>query len=513
MAQQPAVDWAINGSGFYEIALDANNNIYSIFIHSDSLIGLRKQNTNGELVWSEQDTLSHYSYACIKTDNKGNTCIAGVHRIFSHKEEYFDPPYFYTISFYNTCIFLTKYDSLGNNVWKVNSQYNLDTLGDIARIKSIDIDQENNIIIYGELKGLLTLDSLSITDDISFNTTSLFIAKFSENGDIIWLKQMQGGSNTAKYCEIDNYNNIYLSGEFYGVLNLSDTIVFTGGYGFFICKMDTYGNIIWVKHGGSDMNTSHFHSMSITQNSEIYFTGELDGTGHFDNHFLETDGYIQDFVCKLDSSGNVLWDTIVDAFNNGTIVKTYDSSILLSISFKDTLIVNNNIYISNGGLDYCLVELADNGYVNWVKHIGGVGHDGVKSIEIDSCNNVLLLAFFEDSLQLDNFNLIADGYHYFIAKFLRDSLFFNNINEIKKNINVKIYPNPAHQIINIEGQFNENTLIEIYDVSGKLIHYKDIKSSNSVCITKLHLTKCNKGYYFIVIRNSKYVKAEKVLFY
>ena len=68
------------------------------------------------------------------------------------------------------------------------------------------------------------------------------------------------------------------------------------------------------------------------------------------------------------------------------------------------------------------------------------------------------------------------------------------INDIK-NSNIKIYPNPTNNIINIEGLTkNENNTILIFDVQGKLVITKTITEKGTIDLSEL-----NKGVYVIKI--------------
>ncbi len=68
------------------------------------------------------------------------------------------------------------------------------------------------------------------------------------------------------------------------------------------------------------------------------------------------------------------------------------------------------------------------------------------------------------------------------------------INDIK-NSNIKIYPNPTNNIINIEGlNKNENNTIQIFDVQGKLVITKTITEKGTIDLSEL-----NKGVYVIKV--------------
>lgn len=69
---------------------------------------------------------------------------------------------------------------------------------------------------------------------------------------------------------------------------------------------------------------------------------------------------------------------------------------------------------------------------------------------------------------------------------------------VDKNIqgsNLKIYPNPTNDAINIEGlTLNENTPINIYDIQGKLILTKELMEEGTIDLSEL-----NNGVYVVKI--------------
>jgi hypothetical protein len=63
------------------------------------------------------------------------------------------------------------------------------------------------------------------------------------------------------------------------------------------------------------------------------------------------------------------------------------------------------------------------------------------------------------------------------------------------NPNIKIYPNPTNNIINIDGlNKNENNTIQIFDIQGKLVISKTINEKGAIDLSEL-----NKGIYVIKI--------------
>lgn len=79
--------------------------------------------------------------------------------------------------------------------------------------------------------------------------------------------------------------------------------------------------------------------------------------------------------------------------------------------------------------------------------------------------------------------------------------FTSNV-EINSLNNVNIYPNPAHNNINITGIINSN--VAIYDIYGKLI-----KNYDKIDSTTLDISEMSAGIYFINVSNNNGIKTIK----
>jgi hypothetical protein len=75
------------------------------------------------------------------------------------------------------------------------------------------------------------------------------------------------------------------------------------------------------------------------------------------------------------------------------------------------------------------------------------------------------------------------------------------VNEVEKQDAVKVYPNPAKNILNIDHLNNNNPDFKIYDVSGKIL----IKGRGA----KVDWSALRKGIYFIKVENLKPIKIIK----
>jgi hypothetical protein len=143
---------------------------------------------------------------------------------------------------------------------------------------------------------------------------------------------------------------------------------------------------------------------------------------------------------------------------------------------------------------------------------------GASNIVSDIINATNFNWYLNNSLlnfsNMSTINCIGDGNYTIIANNANCSDTLSNfiscivskLDEKVENL-MKIYPNPASSIVNIE--FNDNNLKEIslFDVSGKLIN--KISSNNN--IYTLHTNDLSKGFYTLMVQNENKQIATKLI--
>lgn len=133
---------------------------------------------------------------------------------------------------------LVKVDSSGTVIWAKA----FTGLGD-EKITSVTCAEDGSIYFSGNYDDAITLGSFSFT---AVNSQDIFYAKADPNGNVIWAKTAGANSlDFAEDIEIDQKENVYLCGFYFGSFTIESTTVTSGGADdFFFTKLDSAGNLI-----------------------------------------------------------------------------------------------------------------------------------------------------------------------------------------------------------------------------------------------------------------------------
>ena len=286
---------------------------------------------------------------------------------------------------------------------------------------AVTYDNDGNVYATGSFVGTVDFDPGPGTYNLtSAGADDVFVTKLDANGNLIWAKQMGGGSFDygTSIC-VDDLGNVYTIGYFRftadfdpgpGVFNLTSTL---NGIDISISKLDNSGNFVWAKDiGGEGVN--YGATIQLDQSGNIYIAGSFDQTTDFDpsaeTFNLTSFGFTDVFVLKLDPSGNFTWAKQIGGIDTQIICSAMNidgsGNIYMIGSFIDLVdfdpsineypltstLFSNDIYIS---------KLDQDGNFVWAKQIGGNTDDLGLSITTDNLGDVYLTGHFSGEVDFD----------------------------------------------------------------------------------------------------------------
>jgi len=288
---------------------------------------VQKLDKNGNFIWAKNFPFffgwSDCSIEDIALDQAGSIYLAGT---FLGTVDLDPGPA--TLNFTSNVgrdIFVVKLNSQGEFQWVRTMPYISGTY--FPYVSDLTIDDQNNILISGNVNGEIDFDPSANTALFMFPGFEGFVVKLKGDGDYIWARQL-GFTNLSEVTaiETDSIGNVYLSGNIseMDIDNGPDTLfINTFGMGdSYVMKLDPNGNYVWVKNFGNITNTDIPSDLTIDNAGYIYATGSFAGTAYFPNATdtlsIISTGISNVFATKVNTDGEFIW---AKAFNgNDSII-------------------------------------------------------------------------------------------------------------------------------------------------------------------------------------------------
>ncbi|MFK7784615.1 MAG: PKD domain-containing protein, partial [Crocinitomicaceae bacterium] len=405
---------------------------------------LSKFDSNGQLLWStfyggnNDDWIKHGSL-----DPNGNFFATG--RTKSTNFPTLDAGTFFkgpTTIYGDWDGFIIKFDDSGNLIWGTYLGATPPIADPSDQGHYIISDDSGNIFVTGVAgQGFPLLDAGTYFQNYSWGSDA-FLAKFDNNGNLIWSTYYGGdGNDSGSAIAIDDNNNVFLIGGTNSpdLPTLNSASFFqganAGGYDLFIVKFDNNGNRLWATYYGGSGGDAQMEfegdlhlSAKIDLNQDLYIMGRTmsidfptqDAGGYFDNSYS---GNQDCFILKFDNLGNRLWSTYhggngfdhawsydniaIDQCNNMICTfNTESSDLITNAACTDASYIDSTF---NGDIDIYVAQFSESSDLKWASYFGGDGQDLRGPLSIDTDGNLWLSGEWAEATVAGTYPLVDLG--------------------------------------------------------------------------------------------------------
>jgi hypothetical protein len=311
------VEWEmeIGADHMYDIVHDDANNMYllsqaagyfeglntTITVGSPGNMFLGKFDSSGNALWARNfGGFGLLSYQYISIDQDANIIIGG-----SLPNNMNMDPGVSNFTLTGDGIYVAKYDSSGNFIWAKKIVCNVSS----NYPTGIAVDGSNNIYMTGDFYDNVDFDPGAGIYTFGGTGYRQFVLKLDSSGNFKWANEFIGGAQTNA-IRVDNNSNVLVTGSFsYGTVDFLSgpgvVALSTDQSDYFTVKMDSLGNLMWVKKVGGQ-------EMDIDVQNNIILLGVTSDTidldpGIGEQLYSELAGY-GIYVLKLGEAGNYLWE-------------------------------------------------------------------------------------------------------------------------------------------------------------------------------------------------------------
>ena len=297
-------------------------------------------------------------------------------------------------------IFTENYGQLDGIFLKIDSA---GTLEWVKNYGGSDYDEINSVVRSTDscyvFTGVSSSNDFDIIDHIGpVGESDVIVGKIDSLGNLIWLKSY--GSD-----ESDRGNQIIKTRDSCFLICGYKNFVFSD---YYILKINGNGEILWEKtYGGSEFDGAN--SICELRSGNIVVCGE---TTSDDGDVSTLNGYNDNWVIFLDSAGNLLWER---SYGSGgadigyQIFETLDSSILITSLTTQNGGDVTGYHVGETG-DYWIIKIDTLGIIEWGNCYGGSNEDYCYgSVQIEDSSYVIVgMSFSEDGDVISHY----DGVEY-----------------------------------------------------------------------------------------------------
>ena len=301
------------------------------------------------------------------------------------------------------------------------------------------LDPSNNLIVLGAFK-----DSLySPYSYVSYGARDLVLLKLNADYQVQWSTRIGCSSaDIAGGLTIDNQNNIYITGNYYNTLKITenDTLINSGNADVFLIKYNSDGIFQWAKRVASSSTLQSSFDLKYNGVDKLIMTGFYKDSIIFGSQTVNTDtlpgnSFISNYIATFDLSGNYIWAKTFLGTNDNTRIRRVDLSqngYYFGGYFQGDLYFNIDTISSytTNSFDAFLFKTDFNGNVQWIRRIRGQSTENFKTLATDEFDNVYILGnynsptIFVDSTAASTVTFAGNtgGYDTYIGKYNRSGV-------------------------------------------------------------------------------------------
>jgi hypothetical protein len=287
-------------------------------------------------------------------------------------------------------VFLARYDVDGALTWaKQAGGVGPDTARGVGSFS------DDSSVISGAFENAATFGpgEDDETELVSGGGADVFIARYDENGTLIWAKRA-GGADAAGSFDVapsGDDSSIIVTGFFHGTATFGEgdptrtQLTSDGIDDVFLARYDSHGSLLWAKRAGGELSDLAIGVATFADDSFV-LTGRFEGTATFGpgeagEAELVSGGLRDIFVARYNDDGSLAWAKSaggVGQEGSWGITTFADGSCVAVGSFNEVATFglgedNETALTSAGGSDTFVARYNGDGTLAWAKRAGSTG--------------------------------------------------------------------------------------------------------------------------------------------
>ncbi|MDP4963476.1 MAG: hypothetical protein NWQ55_00300, partial [Salibacteraceae bacterium] len=301
----------------------------------------------------------------------------------------------------------------------------------------IDTDSSGNTVLVGSFTGSINIDSITLSTS-STQTTSSFIAKFDQQGNVIWAINFAESASFynqgAVAVSVDKTTgDIYVVGDYDASFTIAGTTLpYASSFGtdIYLIKMNSQGVAQWAKGFSGPNSDSPLDVAFEPISGSVYVIGSSVDSITIGNQVIAAtgSGYLPtfQFLTRYSASGLFEWVEEFQTTTSGFFFNTYpgalatlsNGDVILTGTFNSSITLGTQTLNSGGSFDSegFLSRIDSSGNVIWAQTIGGIGQDFARDVAVDLNDNIWITGNVDGTATLDTFIFSGSNSGLFAAR-------------------------------------------------------------------------------------------------
>lgn len=293
----------------------------------------------------------------------------------------------------------------GDHLWSMSFG-----AGSDQQVAAIATDPTGSLILVGSFFGSIDFGGGALT---SAGSSDVFVAKFDPYGMHEWSQGFgDAAEQTASAVAVDSSGNIVVVGQFQGVLDFGGgPMSSSGGNDVFLAKLNPAGGLMIDQRYG-DASEQTVSGVAVDGNDNIVLTGQFEGVINLGGGNMVSAGSGDVFLASFTSGGAYRWTITVGDENAQAaagLTVDRDGNIFLAGNFQGEVDFGSGPLNSSGGLDVFVANIDANGYHQWSSSFGDSDTQEVQAISTDSTGALLLAGGYQGAIDFGGGALTSAG--------------------------------------------------------------------------------------------------------
>ncbi len=363
-------------------------------------------------------------------------------------------------------LYLAKFDPEGQVLWARAIQGSmLINAGDLA------LTEAGHVVAAGSFRGILRAETAELQNNA---VSSAFAACFDASGNLLWMKAFGDKATTAGLGLSTAPNgDFFLSGIYTDTLDLDTIRLYANTFDqdIFVSRLNEAGAVLWARRAGGVHDQFHT-ALESGPDSSLYLTGYFSGVISLSDEISisSANGLPDHFLLKYDFGGTPVW---ARAFggplpDQAEALAVGASGPVVAGFYQGAASWDGWNLPASGTFSGVVAAFTNEGQTRWAYPLPGTASVFVNSLSFAHGDLLAIAGSFAGQAQADGSVFTTNGGFDWLAGRLSSGL-TAAINQVNNPEAIRLYPNPATDLVRIDHPDTPVRAVFIYGMNGQLL--------------------------------------------